>query len=68
MHSGVDVNLLDFNKCSALHIALESNDTELVELLIEKGADVNQPNLDFTTCLHLTAHRGAKQLMQVCDC
>ena len=43
----VDVSLLDFDKASPLHLALEAGDMDIVEVLLEAGADVNQPNPDF---------------------
>lgn len=49
------MNLLDFDKASPLHLALEMLDMPMLELLLSRGADVNQPNKDFTCALHLAA-------------
>lgn len=46
----IDVNLLDFGRASPLHHALEAGDVALVQLLLDHGADVNQPNPDFRCC------------------
>ena len=38
---------------------------EVVELLIEKGIDINQTNKDGRNALHLATERGHKEIVQL---
>lgn len=51
------MNKLDFEKRACLHLALEEDKEELVEMLLEKGADPNVPSQDFVSCVHFLATR-----------
>ena len=55
--AGASVNILDFDRRSALHLALENLDTPMVMLLLAHGADVNQSSQDFVSPLHFAAQR-----------
>ena len=55
--SGAKVNMLDFDRRSALHLALENTDTPMVLLLLSYGADANQASQDFVSPLHFAAQR-----------
>lgn len=54
---GVDVDQL-VSGCSAISTAAHENHLEVVELLADRGADVNRCNLDGTDALMLAAFRG----------
>lgn len=41
LEKGTEPNLYDFDKRTALHLAACENCTEIVVLLLDKGADVN---------------------------
>lgn len=41
LEKGVDINLADYDKRTALHLAACEGCIEIVVLLLEKGADVN---------------------------
>ena len=56
LHSiGVDVDYSDDQGFSAIHHAVLTGLTDVVEMLIEAGADVNAESLDYGTPLHLAA-------------
>lgn len=42
LENGANVNAIDGNNLTALNIASEANHTDIVELLIEKGAELNK--------------------------
>uniref|UniRef100_A0ABD2X5N2 Uncharacterized protein n=1 Tax=Trichogramma kaykai TaxID=54128 RepID=A0ABD2X5N2_9HYME len=53
---GIDVNLecrryYDLPACTPLHVAIENQRVEVIQLLLEKGADANKQNLDGLTPL-----------------
>ncbi|WP_346350386.1 ankyrin repeat domain-containing protein [Spiroplasma endosymbiont of Calodromius spilotus] len=48
-----DIDIVDKEGFTALHSAVEENDTEMVELLINSGANVNTINTTGETPLHL---------------
>ncbi|KAL7298771.1 hypothetical protein TKK_0008516 [Trichogramma kaykai] len=58
---GVDVNL-DTWKCSPLHIAVQHRRKEIVEILLENGANPNQLDREMSTPLHALSRVG------LCDC
>lgn len=41
LEKGVEPNLVDYDKRTALHLAASEGCEEIVVLLLEKGADVN---------------------------
>ena len=55
--AGADPNILDFDKRTALHLAMESQSIPLVTLLLQHGADPNLSNADFVSNVHFAATR-----------
>ena len=52
-------------KHNPLAIAASNNNLELVEILIEKGADINQTNNYGSTCLHEAARKGKVDIVEL---
>ncbi|MEW6115223.1 MAG: ankyrin repeat domain-containing protein [Thermodesulfobacteriota bacterium] len=50
---------------TALMIAAQNNDTEMLNLLLEHGADVNGRNFDQSTALHEAAKNGSLEAAQL---
>ena len=59
------MNPLDYNGNSSLHLALQDQEEELVELLLQRGADPNQPSKDVSSPLHMVSQRGPFTLMEL---
>lgn len=53
LEKGVEANLADYDKRTALHLASCEGCTEIVVLLLEKGADVNSIDRWGRTVSHL---------------
>ena len=65
LEKGVEPNLADYDKRTALHLASSEGCTEIVDLLLEKGADVNSIDrwgrtvssiLDLLLLIHFQLH------------
>ena len=61
----LNVNALDWECISALHIAVASADSLLVDLLIEAGANVNSADASGQSALHLMCMHSAQKIMTV---
>jgi len=62
---GADVNLKDKDGRTPLHLAAESADADIVELLLDKGAKVDEKNDESgATALHLAARFGNKNVAE----
>ena len=57
--SGVDIN-----QTAALELAILSEQESVVDLLIDRGADVNRPGLSGDLPMSIAARRGKPELMQ----
>lgn len=55
----------DIQGKTLLHLASENNDTELMELLVKHGADVNSRDAEGFTLLHVAAIRGKMQIVKM---
>lgn len=62
---GVNVNKLDADKWTALHLACEQGDVGLVRLLLEHGADTSIPGQNDDCALHYLSSSGANMLSKV---
>ena len=63
IQAGAQVNHLNFQKMTALHLAAFINDdsTEMMELLLQSGADVSATDSDGRTALHrVCTHPGSQ--------
>ena len=58
IQNGADVNAVDENKQTALHIAAQKGHVDVAKVLIQSGADVNALQKDKWTALHLVARDG----------
>ncbi len=67
LESGVDVNSVDKDKYgnTALHYAAYKNKTEIVKLLLSKGANVNAVSINKETPLHLACFYGNKEVIEL---
>lgn len=64
--NGVDVNYVDDRGTSPLHIAAQNNQIEIVEKLLESGADVNAlTKHDGWSALHFAATRGYNEIVKI---
>jgi ankyrin repeat protein len=55
---GADVNAMNNYGVTALHLAADTANTELIRLLLKAGADPESPNPDGETALHVVARSG----------
>jgi ankyrin repeat protein len=62
---GIDVNVKDKEGSSALLIATEKRDYNMVKLLLEKGADVNARDIDGYTALMYVAYNGNLEIAKL---
>lgn len=46
------------SKVNALHAGVACNDADIVKLLLENGADANQPQMQGINAIHSATHRG----------
>lgn len=51
-------------KVNALHAAVAREQTEIVQLLLEHGVEVNAPQMQAVTALHTAAQRGNAELVE----
>ena len=51
-------SIKNYKGCTALYIASERNNIELVKLLLEKGADVNGESMGKNTALHIASEKN----------
>ncbi len=54
LDSGIDINLTDNTKNTALHLATLNGQLDVMAFLINHGADLNLQNAKLSTPLHLT--------------
>ena len=62
---GADVNALDGNRKTPLHLASSRGRTRTYAALIEHGADVNAQDQDHSTPLHLASFSGRPETVQL---
>jgi ankyrin repeat protein len=65
LRAGIDINARDEDGCTALMLASEKGDLELVNLLIGNGADVNVRDADGYTALMYVAYRGDLEIARL---
>lgn len=63
--SGVDLNCPLENGTTAVYLAAELEELEILSKLIAKGADINRARIDTYTPLHIVAKKGSLQTLQV---
>ena len=54
---GANANIPDFDGRTPLHLALEDQDVELLELLLAGGANPNAKCPDLVSCVHFASQR-----------
>ena len=64
MINKVDALYKELQGNTLLHLASENNDTELMELLVKHGADVNSRDAEGFTPLHVAAIHGDMQVVK----
>ena len=68
LDGGFDVNAVnpaDPNKNTALHLAAVTNDAEMAELLLERGANFNARNADWATPLDIAVYFAHPEVAEV---
>ena len=65
IRNGADVNVVDDENSTSLHIALREGHVDVAKVLIRNGAEVNAVNENKMTALHFAAHIGHVDVMKV---
>ena len=66
IHERLDLNLLNFDGLSCLHVAASTNQTDIIKHLLQNGADVNvKEEKSGRTILHEAASTGNLQLVRL---
>jgi len=64
-HPYIDMNALDDASTTPIHCAISHSQLDVVKLLLEKGADVNIPDAQRKTCVHIAAEQGNKMMCKL---
>ncbi|MGA2093145.1 MAG: ankyrin repeat domain-containing protein [Sedimentisphaerales bacterium] len=62
---GIEVNTRDRRGETALTMAVQNGNIEIVRLLLEKGADANVKNTDGITALIIAAGEGHTEIVKL---
>ena len=60
----IDINMRDKQRSTALHEACENGSKRVVELLLNKGAEISVANDDDVTPLHIACHEGCTEVVK----
>ena len=60
-----NINSRQIHGATMLHLAVANGHTELVQALVDKGADVHIPAIQGTTPLHMAANNGHQNIMNI---
>ena len=60
----LNLNAVNANQYSALHLAVNGNELKLASLLVRNGADVNM-KVHGKTALHIAAERGFSEMIEL---
>ncbi|XP_066480502.1 transient receptor potential cation channel subfamily A member 1 [Tiliqua scincoides] len=59
------INFINNGKCSALHLAVQSGDLEMIKMCIEYGAQIDLKQGNKCTALHFAATQGATDILKL---
>ena len=59
----VDIGLQDCNGWTPLHVAAGSGHIDVMDCLVEAGADIEWLGADDTSCLYLAAYKGYNEMV-----
>lgn len=65
MKDYVDLDLFDHTGYAAIHLAIDRNNSDLLKLLIEAGADLNIQGINGVTAAHVAAHNDYSELLEM---
>lgn len=67
VEQGADVNLASRNhmQIAPLHSAVAVQNVPLAQLFLDRGADVNKPQMEGIRPLHSAVHRGQKEMVEL---
>lgn len=70
MSSGADIDAADDSGCRALHKAAMGRDIAVVQLLLDRGANVGAVSVDGWATIHLAAHveSGPTEILNLRSC
>ncbi|XAV88567.1 MAG: ankyrin repeat domain-containing protein [Candidatus Symbiodolus clandestinus] len=60
LDAGADVNFQDTNDNTLLHIAVQDNEPQVVEFLLDHGADISIKNKEDKRAIDLLSHKKRK--------
>ena len=66
LEAGANLNVLDSNDCSALHLAVDEGEIESVRLLLDFRADTNLETSEGKTVVHIAAENPGCQKSLFC--
>ena len=67
LSANADVNAVDEDGETALYLAAEAGDSDIVKLLLDAGADVNIRNEDGETALVIARKENQQRVVQVLE-
>jgi uncharacterized membrane protein YgcG len=65
LSQGTDINLLNLNRTTPLHIAILNRKKEIAELLVNNDANLNKTNKRGLTPLHVASTTGQKEIVEL---
>uniref|UniRef100_A0A673YFR9 Transient receptor potential cation channel, subfamily A, member 1b n=1 Tax=Salmo trutta TaxID=8032 RepID=A0A673YFR9_SALTR len=59
------INVLDKSCCSPLHMAVRGGNVDIIKFCIQKGAKIDQQQMDRSTALHFACSQGATEAVKL---